>query len=83
MKYVLNLAEDGRVLSAGEQLYIPKGATVVETIPSGDTYDYRYVNGEYIYDPLPKHEPVAHPTAEERIAELEEALDMLLNGVTE
>ena len=62
MKYVLNLADDGRVLSAGEQLYIPKGATVVETIPSGDTYDYRYVNGEYIYDPLPVEEIVEIPT---------------------
>lgn len=65
MKYVLNLADDGRVLSAGEQLYIPKGATVVETIPSGDTYDYRYVNGEWIHDPLP--EPEEQPTRLDRI----------------
>lgn len=30
-----------------------------------------------------KPEPVKTPTQEQRIAELEEALDMLLNGVTE
>lgn len=40
-------------------------------------------NGEYeIYDDG-QEEPVAKPTPEERIAELEEALNMLLNGVTE
>lgn len=84
MKYVLNLAEDGRVLSVAEQLYIPENATVVETFPDGDTYEYRYIDGEFIHDPLPQPEqPEAQPTDSERIAELEEALAMLLNGVTE
>lgn len=52
MKYVLNLAEDGRVLSVASQLYIPENATIVETFPEGDLYEYRYVDGEFIHDPL-------------------------------
>jgi len=40
-------------------------------------------NGEYeIYDDG-QPEPIAEPTPEERIAELEEALALLLSGVTE
>ena len=40
-------------------------------------------NGEYTIEDDGQPEPVAQPTDTERIAELEEALDMLLNGVTE
>ena len=38
-------------------------------------------NGEYVVEEV--DEPEAEPTEAERIAELEEALAMLLNGVTE
>ena len=40
-------------------------------------------NGEYEILDDGKPEPVAPPTNAERIAELEEALEMLLSGVTE
>ena len=40
-------------------------------------------NGEYTVKDDGQPEPEAQPTKAERIAELEEALDMLLNGVTE
>lgn len=51
-----------------------------ETLEAANREAY---NGEYeIYDDG-QEEPVAKPTPEERIAELEEALNMLLNGVTE
>lgn len=61
--YALNLAEDGRVLSATEDQYGAEGQPRVETLPSGETPEendisnYRYVDGEYIYDPLPQPEP--------------------------
>lgn len=67
MKYVLNLAEDGRVLSVAEQLYIPPNAIVVETFPESNTYEYRYINGEFIYDPLPKEEIIEEPSQLDRI----------------
>ena len=52
----------------------------------------KYVNGEYIdmtaeeiaeLEQLAAEQPAPEPTAEERIAVLEEALNMLLSGVTE
>lgn len=84
MTYALNLAEDGRILSATYPEYAPDDAVQVEALPEGDISDYRYVEGELAYDPLPEPEqPEAQPTPEERITELEEALALLLSGVTE
>lgn len=40
-------------------------------------------NGEYTIEDDGQPEPAAEPTQEERIAELEEALELLLSGVTE
>ena len=49
-----------------------------EKIAKGEAY-----NGEYeVYDDG-RPEPVVQPTDAERIAELEEALELLLSGVTE
>lgn len=55
--YALNLAEDGRVLSATEDQYGAEGQPRVETLPEDDIYDYKYVDGEFVYDPLPQPEP--------------------------
>lgn len=61
MKYVLNLAEDGRILSAGiYHTALPEGAIEVAALPTGDTEaekritNYCYVDGEFIYAPLPE-----------------------------
>lgn len=83
MKYALNLAEDGRILSATYEEFAPVDAVLVDELPEGNVADYRYVNDEYVYDPIPVIEEERVPTDAERIAELEEALAMLLNGVTE
>lgn len=83
MKYTLNLADDGRILSVTYEKYAPADAVLVDELPEGNVADYRW-NGEYIHDPLPEPEPPAsEPSYEERIAELEEALALLLSGVTE
>lgn len=55
--YALNLAEDGRVLSATEDQYGAEGQPRVETLPEDDIYDYKYIDGEFVYDPLPQPEP--------------------------
>lgn len=91
--YALNVNEDGRILSTCIVLPNGKydGMPLVETLPDGDITDYLYVDGEYIYDPLPEPEqPEPTPTPEERItaleernAQLEEALALLLSGETE
>ena len=53
MKYALNLAEDGRILSATYEEFAPADAVLVDKLPEGNIADYRYVEGEYIYDPIP------------------------------
>lgn len=61
MKYALNLAEDGRILSVTYEEYAAEGMPIVDEMPEGDAYDYKYIDGVYIYDPLP--EPVQYVTA--------------------
>lgn len=66
MKYALNLADDGRILSATYPEYAPEDAAKVDTLPDGDISDYLYVDGQYVYDPLPKPEqPEAEPTTDD------------------
>lgn len=63
MKYALNMAEDGRILSATYEKYASEGAVIVDTLPDGDISDYRYQDGGFVYDPLPEPaEPEPAPT---------------------
>ena len=63
-KYILNLSSDNRVLSVGSNPngIIPKGMIETGSLPDGDYSDYLYIDGEYIYDPLPVEEIVETPT---------------------
>lgn len=72
--YALNLAEDNRILSACVVLSIGTydGMPIVDLLPTGETAkeqdisNWLYVDGEYVYDPLPDPEPVEpQPTADE------------------
>ncbi len=54
--YALNLSSDGRILSATYPEFAPEDAIIVDILPDGDISDYLYINGEYIYDPLPAPE---------------------------
>lgn len=83
MKYALNLAEDGRVLSVTYPRYAPEDAPRVDELPGGDLYEYRLVAGEFVHDPLPVPEQPEEVSLEEQVAELREALELLLSGVTE
>lgn len=91
--YALNTEKDsGRILSAC--VVLPNGKydnmPIVETLPDGNIADYLYADGEYIYNPLPSPEQTeTTPSLESRVetletsnAELTEAMDMLLSGVT-
>ena len=57
-RYGLVLDEDNRIIEAPFQRYAPEYAIIVDKLPDGDFHDYLYVNGEYVYDPLPRPEPV-------------------------
>ena len=76
MKYALNLAEDERILSATYPKYAPADAVIVDVLPEGDISDYLYVDGQYVYDPLPE------PVQPEPEATADDVLNALL-GVTE
>ena len=66
MMYALNLADDKRILSVTYAKYASSKAVLVETIPEENACDYRYVDGEYIYDPLPQPvEPPAEPSTDD------------------
>ena len=70
--YALNLAEDNRILSATFEQYATEDMPKVDTLPDGDITDYLYVDGQYVYKPLPEPEPTpTEPTADE-------VLDVLL-----
>ena len=92
--YALNLAEDGRILSATEDQYGAPGQPRVETLPTGateaekDISNYKYMDGKCIYDPLPQPEPeLAEPNAEEDLQAMavdhEYRLTLLELGLTE
>lgn len=65
MKYALNLDTDGRILSATYEEYATENAVLVDELPEGNIYEYLYVNGEYIHDPLPEPEIIVEPTPQE------------------
>lgn len=56
MKYALNLGDDGRILSATYEKYAAKEQPLVDELPEGDISDYLYLDGTYVYDPLPEPE---------------------------
>ena len=56
MRYALTLTEDNRILSATYENYASDDAVLVEEFPEGDISNYLYVDGQYIYDPLPEPE---------------------------
>jgi hypothetical protein len=88
MTYALNLADDSRILSSC--VVLPNGSydsmTVVDKLPGGETDEekninnWRFVDGEYVFDPLPNEEKKQPRTTEERLSELEEAFQMILSG---
>lgn len=70
--YALNIdPEDNRVLSATEDQYGAEGQPRVDHLPEDDISDYKYIDGEWVYDPLPKPpepEPPAEPVTYNELA---------------
>lgn len=52
MKYALNLAEDGRILSATFPEYASSNNVIVDHLPEGNIANYIYREGEFIYDEI-------------------------------
>lgn len=65
--YSLNLDADNRILSACVCLDGFEYENIVETLPEGNLADYKYINGEYILDPLPEPQPEPEPPTQTEI----------------
>ena len=84
--YSLNLDTDNRILSSCVCLDGFEYNNIVDVLPEGDISNYKYIDGEYVYSPLPKPEPTpAEPTAEsdmqEMIIDYEYRLTLLELGI--
>ena len=76
MVYALNLdKETSRILSVTYDKYAPEYQPRVETFPSPAS-DYLYINGEFVYDPLPvePEDPEEEISDTQKIADLEAAV---------
>lgn len=68
MRYALKIHEDNRIGYACVVLPNGKydGMPIVADLPDGDITDYLYIDGEYVYNPLPNpEEPDPEEPAEE------------------
>lgn len=72
MKYALNLADDGRVLSVTFDTYATANAVIVDYIPEGNISDFKYVDGIFINEPSEKS---IRDVKFQRIQELKQKLD--------
>lgn len=62
MKYALNIDENGRILSVTYEEFASDGMPIVEELLDADMADYRYIDNEYVYDPIDKPELEDIPT---------------------
>lgn len=66
IRYAVNIDDKKRVQRITYEKYKDEESIVTDTIPEGNASDYKYIDGSYIYDPLPNPEPAPQePTAEE------------------
>ena len=84
-KHYYKLDADGHIGATSSVAYDFMAGEAVFDYPEdfdfGKQGDYKIADDSLVYDPLPA--PEAQPSEAERIAELEEALALLLAGVTE
>lgn len=96
--YALNIGTDVRILSATYSKYAAPDAVIVDHLPSkvanperdenghikpeSDLTNYRFPNGEYVYDPTPTPEqPEAVVSMEERMTAAEAEITRLATAV--
>ena len=73
---VIDVGPDNRITGVRYPKFADHGDTVVDKLPDGDPLDYKYVDGQFVYNPLPK--PPAPPTAEDKVEEHEQLINTLL-----
>lgn len=78
--YALNLADDGRVLSVTLDKYGAEGQPRVTEFPQDDVSQYRFIDGEFVYDPLPDP-PEPEPEPQEDYVTYDELAEAIREGV--
>lgn len=63
--YAINIDENNRILRTTFAEYAESDSILVDTLPEGDVHEYKYVDGEYVHDPLPVEE------VEEQVSQLD------------
>lgn len=80
--YAINLDKDSRILRATMQGYADSDSIIVESLPDGNITDYKYIDGEYVHDPLPEPELPTEPESIEKKVERVEASLLYFSMVT-
>lgn len=66
--YALYLNNEKRVYSILPASIAIGQNAIARNLPDGDFHDYLFINGSYVYDPLPiPPEPDPEPTPEDRL----------------
>ena len=76
--YAITLNEENRILRATYEKFAAEDDILVETFPEDDISDYKYIDGEYVYDPLPKPPepaPVEYVTYDELAKAIKEGVN--------
>lgn len=72
--YAFHLDKDFRILSITDERFASLDDIILDSKPQGDFNDYKIINNEFIYDPLPT--PIVPPeiSITERLNDIESAL---------
>lgn len=78
--YALKLDDCCRILHVTTEAFATEDHIIVEQLPEGDTSEYRYENGEFVFDPQEKtvSEPTRLDTIEAQITYTAMMTDTLL-----
>ena len=80
--YAINLDETNRITSYTFEQNADDKAIIVDTLPDGNVTDYKYIKGDYVYDPLPKPDPPdPDPTGSITYATYDELAAAIQEGV--
>ena len=76
VRYALKLDSDNRILSVTFEQFAEEGAIIV------DVHDYKYVNGEYVHDPVPEEPEIEQDNeTERRLSACENNIEQILTGL--
>lgn len=80
-RFAFLVGDDGRMSCPTFEEYAPPGAILVDKLPPGDYNDFRYIDGQYIYDPLPEPEQPESETPNNEAATWDELAAAIREGV--